>query len=125
MGFLQSCRNPTIFLKDFLKFIFARYWAETFVCNNPSLLKNQVYGFNWFKLDVAYTSFPSGHTTVIAAFATSMWFSFPKLRLLWLMLPLLVMFGQISMYYHFVSDVIAGAMLGALAGWIACKASRQ
>ena len=115
----------SIFLKDVLKFIFARYWAATFVCNNPSLLENQVYGFNWFKSGVAYTSFPSGHTTAIVAFAASMWFLFPKLRFVWLVMPLLVMFGQISMYYHFVSDVIAGATLGALVGWSASKEIRQ
>ena len=50
----------TAFLVTILKFIFARYWPATWVNNNPSLLQNGAYGFNWLRLGVAYQSFPSG-----------------------------------------------------------------
>jgi membrane-associated phospholipid phosphatase len=46
-----------------------------------------------------------------------MWFLFPKLRWLWFLLAFLVVVGQIGMYYHFLSDVIAGALLGSLVGF--------
>ncbi|MEM9242615.1 MAG: phosphatase PAP2 family protein [Pseudomonadota bacterium] len=105
------------FLKNILKPIFARYWPATWVCNNPSLVKNHMYGFNWFKSGSAYASFPSGHTTFIFSFSVSMWFLFPKLRWLWSLLAFLLILGQIGMYYHFVSDVIAGALLGSLVGF--------
>lgn len=103
-----------IFLKDSLKLIFGRTWTSTFKCNNPSLINNNIYGFNWFSSEHGSASFPSGHTTLIFSFATSMWFLFPTLRWIWALLALMVSLGQIGMYYHFVSDVLAGAALGSI-----------
>lgn len=103
-----------VFLKNILKTVFARYWPSTFICNNPSLIENHVYGFNWFHKDVRLTSFPSGHASFIFSCSVSLWLLFPRLRWLWSLLTAMVMIGQIGMYYHFVSDVIAGAALGGL-----------
>jgi membrane-associated phospholipid phosphatase len=116
---IVSCNAVVIglFLKNVLKDIFGRYWPATFVCNNPSLVSNHAYGFNWFKAGTTYASFPSGHTTFIFSFSVSMWFLFPKLRWLWALLTILVTLGLIGMYFHFVSDVIAGAILGSLVGF--------
>lgn len=114
---LLICCNTVVialFMRTIFKMIFGRFWTATFICNNPSLVKNQAYGFNWFKVGTAYGSFPSGHTTFIFAFSVSLWFLFPKLRWLWVLLILAVIVGQIGMYYHFISDVIAGAVLGTL-----------
>lgn len=117
--FIITCVAATIslFLKNILKIIFGRTWAATFVCNNPSLISNHAYGFHWFHSGRAYASFPSGHTAFIFAFAISLWFLFPKLRYLWLLIALCVAIGQIGMYFHFLSDVIAGATLGGLVGF--------
>ena len=109
------------FLKEVFKTIFGRYWAATFTCNNPSLISNHVYGFNWFKSGSAFASFPSGHATFIFSFSVSMFFLFPKLRWLWILLAILVTVGQIGMYYHYVSDVLAGALLGGLVGLFAVR----
>jgi membrane-associated phospholipid phosphatase len=106
----------TIFLKDGLKTVFGRPWADTFICNNPSFLKDHLYGFHWFTNSPTFASFPSGHAAVISAFATSFWLLFPRLRLLWCALAGLVIVGQVGMYYHFLSDVIAGMALGTLVG---------
>lgn len=117
---LLLCCNAVVigqFLKDILKSIFGRYWTATFVCNNPSLVSNHVYGFNWFRSGSSYASFPSGHATFIFSFSVSMWYLFPKLRWLWSLLAFLVILGQIGMYYHFVSDVVAGGLLGSLVGF--------
>lgn len=108
------------FLKDVLKLCFSRYWPATFFHNNLSLVSNQAYGFNWFSFSHTNASFPSGHATFIVSFATGMWLLFPKFRVVWLLLAILVMVGQVGMYYHFVSDVLAGALLGLLVG--ACVA---
>ncbi len=104
----------SIFLKDSLKVIFGRYWPNTFTCNNPSLLDHGVFGFNWFTQGQAYASFPSGHATLIFAFAVSMWSLYPKFRWVWVALPACVVIGQVGMYFHFMSDVIAGGLLGSL-----------
>ena len=84
-----------IFLKDVLKPVFGRYWSATFICNNPSLIDNHVYGFNWFNEGTAFASFPSGHATLIFAFSISMWLLFPTGRWLWGLLAIMVVIGQI------------------------------
>ncbi|WP_150468338.1 phosphatase PAP2 family protein [Francisella sp. SYW-9] len=104
-------------LKDFLKGIFGRYWTATFINNNPSLIRDHVYGFNWFHSGSAYGSFPSGHATFILSFSVTAWILFPKLRWLWALLAALVVASQLLMYFHFASDLIAGSMLGTLVGY--------
>ena len=104
----------TIFIKDILKVIFGRYWADTFICNNPSLIQNHVYGFNWFNGGHTFLSFPSGHTAMIVAFATSLSLLFPVLRWYGVFLAILVASSQILLYFHYLSDAIAGALLGYL-----------
>ena len=120
---LSLCNSVVIaiFLKTTLKIIFGRYWPATFICHNPSLVSNDAYGFNWFKSGTAYGSFPSGHTTFIVAFGVGLWLIFPELRWLATLLIACVVLGQIGMYYHFVSDVIAGATLGGLVAFAASK----
>lgn len=128
--FSRRCLRPTdkhllvvcnavviaFFLKDISKFIFGRYWPSTFIGNNPSLIETQAYGFQWFNGSPLSLSFPSGHAAVIFAFSTSAWYLFPKLRPLWALLAVLVVVGQVGMYYHFLSDAIAGALLGVMVG---------
>lgn len=103
----------TIFLKEIFKGLCGRYWADTFFCQNPSLIVNNAYGFNWLQ-NIPSSSFPSGHTALIFAFSASAWWLFPALRWIWAGLAALVVIGQLGMYYHFLSDVIAGAGLGCL-----------
>ena len=103
-----------LFLKDTLKWVFGRSWASTFICNNPSLLEHHVYGFHWFRSGAVFNSFPSGHATIAFSFSTSMWFLFPTLRWLWSILAAMVVIGQLTLYYHFFSDVLAGAALGSV-----------
>ena len=81
-----------------------------------SLIHNDTYGFQW--LTSQNSSFPSGHVAVIVAFATSMWMLFPRGRILWVLLPILVGIAQICLYYHFVSDVLAGAELGFVVAFL-------
>jgi membrane-associated phospholipid phosphatase len=99
-------------MDHFFKFIFARTWPATFSCDNISWLRDGVYDFHWFKSGVAYGSFPSGHTAWASATACAVAMLYPKSRILCSLLLFTVMFGLIVMYYHFVSDVLAGMLLG-------------
>lgn len=115
------------FLKDAIKHICGRYATGTFICNNPSLVKDNVYGFDWFASGTAFSSFPSGHTTLIFSFSISMCLLFPTLRWLWSLLAIFVIIGQAGMYYHFISDILAGAALGsvvALCNYRYCSRTR-
>lgn len=104
--------------KDQLKFIFGRTWPESWTGNNPSFIRDGVYGFNFMHGGGAYNSFPSGHMATSCAVLSVLWCWYPQLRRLWVIAGLAVGGGLVSLNYHFLSDVIAGAFLGVSAGWL-------
>jgi membrane-associated phospholipid phosphatase len=106
----------TTVLKQLLKWTAGRYWPETWKHDNPSLIGSGDYGFHPFHYGSAYESFPSGHATVLCALMIVLWVSYPRWRWLWALLGALVCVALVAMNYHFVSDVIAGAILGSITG---------
>jgi membrane-associated phospholipid phosphatase len=102
----------TMVMKSLLKYFSGRYWPETFENNNPSLLHGGVYGFHPFHTGVSYSSFPSGHAATIFAFATCMWISYPRLRWVAVLISFSVSLALLVLYYHFLSDLLAGAYIG-------------
>jgi len=46
---------------------------------------------------------------------------FPKIYLFWVIFALLIVFSRIYFGYHFVSDVIAGALIGYFSGFVFLK----
>jgi membrane-associated phospholipid phosphatase len=107
-----------IAIKDQLKFAFGRTWPETWINNNLSLIRNNVYGFNPFHGGVGYSSFPSGHTTATCAVMSVLWICYPKFRAIYVLLIAAVGIGLIGADFHFLSDVVAGGFLGLSTGWI-------
>jgi len=105
--------------KNQLKFLFGRTWPETWINNNPSLIHDGVYGFNFFHGGPGYASFPSGHTTAICAVASVLWICYPKFRILYGVAVAAVAIGLIEADYHFLSDVVAGGFVGITTGWFA------
>ena len=101
--------------KDQLKFVFGRTWPETWVDNNPSLIRDGAFGFNPFHGGIGYEAFPSGHTTAICAVVTVLWLYYPKFRILYLIPIAVVSIGLLGANYHFVSDIIGGGFVGASA----------
>lgn len=63
-------------------------------------------------------SFPSGHTGAAFAAASALYFS----RCRWwrpaAALAVLIAFSRLYLYLHFPTDVLAGAMIGILTGWL-------
>jgi membrane-associated phospholipid phosphatase len=108
-----------------LKIAFGRTWPDTWTHGNPSLIHNNVYGFNPFHGGQGYLSFPSGHTTAICAVVAVFWQRYPRYRPLYALLVTVVVTGLIGADFHFVSDVIAGGFVGASTGWIAVSMSRD
>ncbi len=97
--------------KDLLKFAFGRPWPETWVANNPSWIGTHTYGLFPFHGGAGWASFPSGHTTVITAPCAALW-SVRRVRPLLAVLPLLVVVGLLGCDFHFLSDCLAGGLLG-------------
>jgi membrane-associated phospholipid phosphatase len=105
-------------IKDQLKFAFGRTWPETWVRDNPSFIRDGVFGFNPFHGGPGYTAFPSGHTTVTCAVIAVLWICYPRYRVAYALCVAAVAVGLIGANFHFLSDVIAGAYLGTLTGWL-------
>ncbi len=103
-------------ITSFLKGVFGRTWPESWLENNPSWIRDGVFGFSPFHGGPAWASFPSGHMAIISAVATVLWAVYPRLKIAWAALVAVVAAGLIGGNYHFVSDVIAGLYLGVGVG---------
>lgn len=93
-----------------------RYWPETWHDDNPSLIGTGAYGFHPFVTGDDVGSFPSGHAARIAAFFAAFWIAYPRRRWLWFAVAAPMLVALVAMNYHFVGDVIAGSVLGAIVG---------
>ena len=104
----------TVGIKSLLKGTFGRTWPESWLGENPSLIANGVYGFHLFHFGRAYASFPSGHAAATFAVVSILWLSRPRFRWLYALVAAGMCLALVGLNYHFVSDVLAGAVLGSL-----------
>jgi membrane-associated phospholipid phosphatase len=90
---------------DIVKIIVARY--------RPMMLfKENLYGFDFFRVGHEYNSFPSGHVTTVFSIATALSLFFPKYRASFFVYALVVSASRVIIDAHYVGDVIAGAYIG-------------
>ena len=101
-----------------LKFAFGRTWPETWVRDNPSFIRDGVYGFNPFHGGPGFAAFPSSHMSVVCAVMSVFWICYPRYRVLYALAMAVVGIGLTGADLHFVGDVIAGAFLGIWTGWL-------
>lgn len=80
---------------------------------NLGLLGKLKYQFDAIKHATAtYASFPSGHATTIFSMFVFMSVMFPKYKYIWLLCAVAVGIARLFADDHFLSDIIAGALLG-------------
>ena len=91
--------------KTLFKFIFGRTDPRSWLIHHRQL------SFHWFS--IWSSSFPSGHMFVFTSLGTALMLYYPKYRSLIFMFLILLGAALIGTDYHFLSDVIAGAYLGA------------
>lgn len=86
----------------------------------PEMLFSQdLYGFTFFSSSQIFSSFPSGHACTIGAICGAFACLYPRLGLPLLLIGLLVAFIRVVLAVHFLSDIIAGVILGIItAQWI-------
>jgi len=71
------------------------------------------YGFYFFRGNWN-SNFPSGHMALLVAATTVLWLEFPRWRWLFTVLIAIAAFLLLFGEWHFVSDLIAGALWGNL-----------
>jgi lipid A 4'-phosphatase len=92
---------------DLLKFILGR--------PRPKLLFNSgVYDFAWLGMHPDFWSFPSGHSATIVALMTALWCLWPRHLLFYVVVAFLVALSRIAVGAHYLSDVLAGAVIAVL-----------
>ena len=104
--------------------VFGRYWPQTWTHDNPSLIGTGTYGFHPFQRGDDIGSFPSGHAARIFGFATVWMIAMPTSRVAATVICAPMLVSLVAMNYHFVSDVIAGSVLGALIAMYAVHLAR-
>lgn len=110
-------------LKQVLKVVFGRAWPETWIGGNLSLIHDHYYAFRWFQLGHGYQSFPSGHSSVAFGAMSVLWLACPRLRGLAALGCVLPLIGLLGMDYHFLGDLLAGALLGSACGLYVWRAA--
>ena len=63
-------------------------------------------------------SFPSGHTASSFAAASALYFGRKKLWIPAAVLAGLIGFSRLYLYVHYPTDVLAGALIGIMMGWL-------
>ena len=63
-------------------------------------------------------SFPSGHTGASFAATAALYCSRSWIWIPSLMLAVLIAFSRLYLYVHYPTDVLAGMLLGVMAGWL-------
>src|SRR6266478_464424 len=101
-----------------------RYWPETWTHDNPSLIGTGAYGFHPFQRGDDICSFPSGHAARIFGFAMVWLIAIPGGRTICAVLCAPMLVSLVATNYHFVSDVIAGSVLGAIVATYAVRLAR-
>ena len=78
------------------------------------MLREHIYGFQPFTFHAAWNGMPSGHATTAAALALALSLLFPRGRVLWFMIGVILAASRIMVNAHYLSDVLAGISVGSL-----------
>jgi membrane-associated phospholipid phosphatase len=72
------------------------------------------FAYMFFVWRPEYAAMPSGHATNVAAAAIAIGAIWPRLRPVMWLYALVIMFSRVAVFAHHASDVIAGALVGAV-----------
>ena len=99
---------------------------ELLCCNlvlKPLVARERPYTYRELQLLIPALkdySFPSGHTAASFAVSSALFFRKDRLWIPTVALAVLLGFSRLYLYVHFPSDVLCGALLGMLAGFLGC-----
>ena len=96
-------------LKILLKWIFGRLDTRVWLA-----YPNHHYDFHWFAGIGSFQGFPSGHMLVFTPLLIALWQFYPRYRFYYILFGVILSLGLIATEYHFLGDVLAGALIGAV-----------
>ncbi len=92
----------------------------------PSLwISEGISGFTYINMNKLFHSFPSSHTVVAFALASTL--SFINKKLIWpsFFLASFLSFTRVILNEHFLSDLFAGAFIGIIIAQLICKQKKM
>lgn len=119
IGFVFTCVAGVGLFVLVLKYVLGRarpYMALHLPGPHPVLT------FDWFALQASFSSFPSGHSTVVFATACAFAALYPRARTALFAVAVLVAFSRVVLGSHYPSDVLAGGALAILFSCFMVKA---
>lgn len=75
-------------------------------------IHEQVYGFDFFHIEYAWLSFPSGHSATALGAASALALIFPRYKTVFYIAGITIAASRIILTQHYLSDVLAGSFLG-------------
>jgi membrane-associated phospholipid phosphatase len=105
--FLFSTVAASGLTADLIKYIGGRARPKLY-------FSEQLFGFDFFHWQYAWTSFPSGHSATAFSVAMLLSILYPRWRYAAFFSALLIAFSRIFLSQHYISDVVAGSFLGIL-----------
>lgn len=110
--FMGIAMLAAIFFETSLKYLLGRY--------RPEMLFHEKYGFHLFSREFLMNSTPSGHATRAFVFVAGCSLAWKRFTPLFITLGVLVCLSRLVLEFHFLSDVVFGALLGTLVTlWVA------
>lgn len=106
-AFIFSAVAASGILINVLKVLFGRV--------RPKLLfRDELYGFDWFRLGADFHSFPSGHAQTITALMVALFILVPRFGVAYLVIGAAIAISRAVVNAHYMGDIVAGAYAGAV-----------
>ncbi len=103
-----------VFLAIGLPSLFATIVKRLIGRARPFVAGNDIWAYEPFSWQVRYASLPSGHATTAFAALVAIGAIFPQARALMWIYAVLIALSRVVVTAHHPSDVIAGAIVGAV-----------
>ena len=106
-AFIFSAIAASGILINVLKVLFGRV--------RPKLLfRDELYGFDWFRLGADFHSFPSGHAQTITALMVALFILVPRFGVAYLVIGAAIAMSRAVVNAHYMGDIVAGAYAAAV-----------
>lgn len=110
-GFIFTSVAASGIIVDIIKALAGRFRPELY-------FKENLFGFDFLHIAHNMTSFPSGHSATALGAGVGLALLYPRFRMPFIMIALLIMSSRVVIVRHYPSDVLVGAFIGAITSLI-------